>query len=241
MDLQLTTITGGEKLLPVGEQNYNTTPTQTLNDHVTTSTQTINNHTTNSTQTLNKCKTTSTQTIKGSVPTGLRLIEEVKTDNICKVVCHYKGYTYVGQNGGAIDRIDQHGRVNKYFIKLGSGVESIAAHNDRLYTLMFGSTNPSEVYVHDLKNTALITSWKHPTFPMAGQRMCLVDDNQLAVGDWPSKQIIIYSLTGDVIRKVPCPPPLTMTGVMCMSSCGDDSLVISYYYARKVAKMSLKD
>ena len=71
--------------------------------------------------------------------------------------------------------------------------------------------------------------------------MFVTDDTKLAVGDWPSKQIIIYSLTGDVIRKVPCPPCLTMTSSVCMSSCGDDSVVISDLGSRKVVRMSLKD
>ena len=185
-------------------------------------------------------KTTSTQTQKW-LPTGLRLIREVKTDNSCYTVCHYKGYIYVGQVGGAIDRIDQHGRVTKAFIKLDNNVNASAAHNDRLYTLVYQGENPSKVSVHNLNNGQLIKFWKHPYFLYHGQRFALIGDNQLAVGDWPSKQIIIYSLTGDVIRKVPCPPSLTMTDWVCMSSCGDDSVVISDRAAGKVVRMSLKD
>ena len=184
-------------------------------------------------------KTTSTLT--WWPPIGLRLIREVKTDNQCYTVCHYKGYIYVGQVGGAIDRIDQHGRVTKAFIKLDNNVNASAAHNDRLYTLVYQGKNPSKVFVHNLSNGKLIKSWNHPYFYYQGQRITLIGNNQLAVGDWPSKQIIIYSLTDDVIRKVPCPPSLTSTNVVCMSSCGDDSVVISDYKAGKVVRMSLKD
>ena len=185
-------------------------------------------------------KTTSTQTQKW-LPTGLRLIREVKTGNSCYTVCHYKGYTYVGQYGGAIDRIDQHGRVTKAFIKLDISVDALAAHNDRLYTLVYQRDGPSKVSVHNLNNGKLIKSWNHPYFYYLGQRITLIGDNQLAVGDWPSKRIIIYSLSGDDIRKVPCPPSLTMTGTVCMSSCGDDSVIISDCSAGKVVRMSLKD
>ena len=186
-------------------------------------------------------KTTSTQTQKW-LPTGLRLIREVKTENESYTVCHYKGYTYVGQYRGAIDRIDQHGRVTKAFIKLDISVDALAAHNNRLYTLVYQHENPSKVSVHNLNNGKLIKFWNHPYFTYTGQRITLIGNDQLAVGDWPSKQIIIYSLTGDVIRKVPCPPSLTMTAEVCMSSCGDDSVVISdYYKAGKVVRMSLKD
>ena len=174
-------------------------------------------------------------------PTGLRLIREVKTANESLTVCYYKGYTYVGQVGGAIDRIDQHGRVTKAFNKLGKSVVSLAAHNDRLYTLVYQGREPSKVSVHNLNNDQLIKSWNHPYFYYTGQRITLIGDNQLAVGDWPSKQITIYSLKGVDIRKVPCPPSLTMTRSVCMSSCGEDSVVISDYKAGKVVRMSLKD
>ena len=147
----------------------------------------------------------------------------------------------MGQCGGAIDRIDQHGRVTKAFIKLDNNVNALAAHNDRLYTLVYQDKNSSKVFVHNLNNRQLIKSWNHPYFQKCGQRITLIGDNQLAVGDWRSKQIIIYSLTGDVIRKVPCPPSLTMAGGVCMSSCGDDCAVISDYGAGKVVRMSLKD
>ena len=184
-------------------------------------------------------KTASTQTQKW-LPTELRLIREVKTDNACRTVCHYKGYIYMGQAGGAIDRIDQHGRVTKAFIKLDNNVSALAAHNDRLYTLVYQGKNPSKISVHNLNNGQLIKLWGHPYYNYLGQRITLIGGNQLAVGDWPSNQIIIYSLAG-VIRKVPCPHSLKMTGFVCMSSCGDDSVVISDRAAGKVVRMSLKD
>ena len=67
-----------------------------------------------------------------ALPSKLKLIREVKTANYCGTACHYKGYTYVGQNGGAIDKIDQQGNVIKDFIRLEGDVISIAAHEDTL-------------------------------------------------------------------------------------------------------------
>ena len=225
--MQITTVTGAE--IQLGEHNYKTVSSQTQNDCQTASTQTVIG-----------CKLASTQTPKKS-PTGLRIIRKVKTDNECYTVCHYKGYTYVGQRGGAIDRIDQHGQVTKAFVKLDNNVNSLAACKDRLHILIYQGENPSTVFVHNLNNEQLIKFWNHPYFYYTGQRITLIGNNQLAVGDWPSKQIIIYSLTGDVIRKVPCPSSLKMTGFVCMSSCGDDSVVISDRAAGKVVRMSLKD
>ena len=71
--------------------------------------------------------------------------------------------------------------------------------------------------------------------------MYVTNHSKLAVGDSASKQIIIYNLTGDVIKKVPCPTSLTMTDMVCMSSCGDDSVAISDHKAGMVVRMSVKD
>ena len=71
--------------------------------------------------------------------------------------------------------------------------------------------------------------------------MILVGNDQLCVGDWPSKELIVYSLTGEVLRKVPCPPPLIMAGDVSMCNCAANNVVISDKGSAIVAKMSLED
>ena len=71
--------------------------------------------------------------------------------------------------------------------------------------------------------------------------MFVINNSQLAVGDWTGRQIIIYSFTGDVIRRVPCPASLRMKSQVAMTSCGDDYAVISDRSASKVVKISLED
>ena len=174
-------------------------------------------------------------------PSVLKFVREVKTDNKCLTVCRYKDYTYVGQVDGAIDRINKQGQADKEFIELDNDVNAIAVYNDQLFSLMYGG-DKSRVHIHSLQSRQSSRSWVHPNSSFYGQRMVVIrGENQLAVGDWPSKQITIYSLTGEVIRKVPCPSSLKMTGFVCMSSCGDDSVVISDRLAKKVVRMSLKD
>ena len=179
----------------------------------------------------------------GEPPSGLKFIREVNTDNRCSTVCYYKGYTYVGQGDGAVDRINDQGQVDRSFIELDSVAIAIAVFNDKLFSLMYGGYK-SRVHSHSLQSRECFRSWEHPCFGNYGQRIVVIrGENQVAVavGDWSSKQIIIYSLTGEVIRKVPCPPSLTMSWCVCMSSCGGDSIVISDYKAGKVVRMSLKD
>ena len=176
-----------------------------------------------------------------SPPKCLKYITEIKTGSKSTAVCHYKGYTYLGQTSGAIDRIDSHGHITRAYVKLANIIIAFAIHNDRMYVLLYAHKKSSNIRVYELNDSTELTSWQHPHVPYFGQRMFVTDDTKLAVGDWASKQIIIYSLTGDVIRKVPCPPMLTMTKGVCMSSCGDDSVVISDHKAGIVVRISLKD
>ena len=166
----------------------------------------------------------------------------MKTDNHCNTVCYHKGYTYIGQNGGAIDRVDQLGKVDKAFIKLRHHVISVTAHEDALFCLMFcGYSSPSEISVYDVSGK-LLRKWNHTTlYGCWGSRMFVINNSQLVVGDWTGRQIIIYSFTGDVIRRVPCPASLTERGNVTMTSCGDGYAVISDRSAAIVVKISLED
>ena len=111
-----------------------------------------------------------------------------------------------------------------------------------MYILMFVSKfKPLTINIRKINDGKLVASWDHPYYQFVGQRMLLLGKHQLCVGDWTSKQIIIYSLAGRVLRKVPCPPQLTMTGDVSMTSCGPDSVVISDLSSGNIARMSLED
>mgnify|MGYP001800148606 CR=1 FL=1 len=209
----------------------------------TISTQTVDNNQTASTQTLHNQKPTSTQTPPKFPPIGLKLIRELETDNFHYAVCHYDGYTYVGQSGGAIDRIDQNGRVDKAFIKQGNHhFVSIAAQKDMLYNLMFVSKlKPLKINIHNINDGKPVATWDHPYYQYVGQRIILLGNDQLCIGDYTSKQIIIYSLIGEVFRKVPCSPPLTMTADVSVTSCAANSVVISDMRSDNIVRMSLED
>ena len=178
-------------------------------------------------------------------PSGLMLIKETELENYYNAITYYKGLIYVGHGifGGEIDRINEQGQVAKGFIMHGNAVKSLEAHGNRLYCLSATSRAFADctISVHGLDDGRLLTSWKHPSHGYSGQRMSLIRNDQIAVGDWTGKQIIIYSLTGDVIRRVPLPHCLTMKMHVRMSSCGDDSVVMSEYAAGKVVRISLKD
>ena len=109
-------------------------------------------------------------------PTSIQLIKQVTLTGYPTAVCHYKGYTYVACQNGAVDRIDEGGQVTASFIKLTNWVTGIIAHEDRLYTLMYGQ--PYTVYVHDLTGQQL-RSWIHEDRGNYSARALAVINNEL--------------------------------------------------------------
>ena len=183
-----------------------------------------------------------TSPIPPELPTTLKLIREVKTDCGCNTVCYHKGYTYIGQSLGAIDRVDKQGKLDKAFIKHSNHVVSVTAHEDVLFCLMYcGEGTPSKISVYDISGKFL-WKWNHPAIRgWWGSRLVIFNKSKLAVGDWPCRQIIIYSFTSDVVRRLPCPASLTMKDNVAMTSCGDGYAVISDRSAAIVVKISLED
>ena len=102
----------------------------------------------------------------------------------------------------------------------------------------------SKLYVHELaagrSGGSQVTCWDHPSVGgYWGNRIVIIaDESQLAVGDWRGNQIIIYSLCGDVIRKVRLPLSLTLRHDVAMAACGADNVLISDRRAGKISQIS---
>ena len=172
-----------------------------------------------------------------SPPTGLQFEREIKVGSSCSTVCHNKGYTYVGLGNGAVDRIDDQGNVTSTFIKLGSHVLSIRAHNDQLYILTYGK--PYMMYAYKL-NGSVIRTWEHldiSNYYNWGNRISIIDI-QLAVADVSNKRITLYTPAGKVIRHIRCAEITAHTHVS-MCECDDNSVIISCSNPVKVFKFNL--
>lgn len=174
-------------------------------------------------------------------PMGLALINEVKTPLNCTAVCQWKGRIYFGQIGGSIESIDKQGlSKRKVFAKLNGTVTSLAVHKEKLYSVIYNARQ-SKIFVHDM-NGIQLRQWNHPKLrEFYGNIMAFLSSDRVAVGNWTQRQIIIYSLMGDVVKRVPCPPFLTTNGNVAMTSCKYDCVVISDRRAAKIIKMSLED
>ena len=142
-----------------------------------------------------------------------------------KSVCHYKQYTYVGREEG-VDRISDDGQVQKGFINVGDQYcESITVHDDRLYILV--TLDFDECYsiqIHDLSGK-LIGSWATSIeYKTQFNKQCIVD-NKLIIPDPSNEQLVVFSLTGDIIKHIPC--DLCTGSQVAMTVGGDNSVILS--------------
>ena len=169
-------------------------------------------------------------------PTGLQLEREIKVGYECNTVCHYKGYTYVGLEYGAVDRIDDQGNVTSVFIKLPNNIISIRALNDQLFILTYDE--PYIMFVFDL-NGSQIHTWNHhdQNIEYYGNKISIIG-NQLVVADVTNKRITLYTPAGEVIRHIQC-DEITPNTDVSMCECDDNSVIISCYSPAKVFKFNL--
>ena len=122
------------------------------------------------------------------------------------------------------------------FIKLGSHVLSIRAHNDQLFILMYG--NPYKMYSYGLKGSVICT-WDHHDSNnwVFGSKISIIN-NQLAVADVTNKRITLYTPAGEVIRHIQC-AGIPANTCVSMCECDDNSVIISFYSTDKVFKFNL--
>ena len=142
---------------------------------------------------------------------------------MCSFSC-YKGSTYVGLNNRTVAVIDSNYHLHMSFITCSSPVFSITVYKDMIYLLI--REDFFEVNVYDSSCTN-VRQWMHSPFHdnsncYSGDMMTVVSD-QVVIADPAYKRIVIYSLTGQILRHVPC----SQLALSCIDICAvDDSSVI---------------
>jgi len=81
-----------------------------------------------------------------------------------------------------------------------------------------------------------VTSWSHHDSSDRVNKLAIVDD-QVVAPDRHSKRLTIYSLTGEVIKHVPC--PLLSNSVTAICAVDRHCLVVSDYGSSQVFKLDL--
>lgn len=158
------------------------------------------------------------------LPTSIKLVKQVGIGDPRRV-CHYQGYTYVATSNFDIDRIDSQGNITLSFISTLPGHPAgIIAHADRLYLLVEG--HPHSVHVFDLTGKE-IQSWQHDADSSRyTYRSLALVNNELVVGDERKKQLVVFSLTGNVLQSIECSRIDGYQLSLCQA--GDDSIIVAH-------------
>ena len=170
-------------------------------------------------------------------PTSIEFVTEQRSLSRVKSVCHYKQYTYVGRYGyGGVERISDGGQVQKSFIDVGDQYcESITVRDDRLYILIGYWDQCYKVHIYDLSGK-LMGSWTTSIGYRTFNKHCIVD-NKLIIPDPSNKQLVVFSLTGDIIRRIPC--DLCTDGEVATNVGGDNSVIVSVQGGNKVFRINI--
>ena len=170
-----------------------------------------------------------------SIPTLLSLIRDVKLPAAAISVFQHDGNTYAGLDNKIVFRLDSDFLLHKLFIELSGRVESLIICKDRVYTLIHDNSTSHVVHVRDMSGD-LVMSWTHTANSSLSDMMTLVSE-QIVIPDQPNQRLILYSLTGQVLKYIPC--NVIGTSITTLCSCGDDSVVISDFGLRKVSRFNL--
>jgi len=166
---------------------------------------------------------------------SLKLLQSVDVSNYCYSVCRYEGNTYVGLYGGGVDRVDENYNVTQSFVTVSDYVWGLTAYKDQLYSLVRKGSNNWKVKVYDFSGNQ-VTSWTHSEISGYSNALVIVDD-QVVVPDRQSKRLTIYSLTGKVIKHLPC--SLLSDSWVAICAADRHCVVVSDYISSQVFKLDL--
>ena len=169
------------------------------------------------------------------LPKSFTLLKTIQlpAEPIC--LCHYKGIVYVALDNGTVAQIDSDFQVYESFITSCYYVVSILAHNDALYVLSHGGNGVFRVTVFDMSGKQIVR-WNHSCDWDPSDVLTIVSD-QVVMADPFEGRITIYSLTGQMIRQIPCN---TISGCsVSVCDADDSSIVVSIVNSSKVFRLDL--
>jgi len=170
-----------------------------------------------------------------SLPKSLKLLKSVDVSSGCRSVCEYEGNTYIGLLAGGIYRIDESFNVSQSFIGSNRCVESVTVFKDRICVL-FRVDYVSTVSVYTLSGD-LLTSWYHEGESINYNKHVIIDD-QVVISNRLRQSFTIYSLTGKVIKHVPC-SLLSPDSPVAICTADRHCIVVSDYGSSQVFKLDL--
>lgn len=169
-------------------------------------------------------------------PKSVTLLKSLNASALCKAVCHHNGVTYVGTCRKTVDTIDKDYKYSEKFLSGLSGFPyGITALDNKLYCLITRHGSYNTVEVVDTSGNH-VTRWQCED-DYVGQKLCVVSE-QLVVPDRSTGRVIVYSLTGEVVKHIACAQVHTGYNVgLC--SVGNSAVVVSNYQNGKVFRLNM--
>ena len=178
------------------------------------------------------------QHVPMTCPKSLRQYNSLEPLDKPRAICHDEHHVYcslLGSNN--MLRIDAQGNKLEWVsYSTGTTLESIRIKDNKIFVILSKNEN-RKICVHGLQGQ-LIRSWQHADCSVYNLRNKLaVIGNQVIVCNVGNKRLNVYSLTGDIIRYIPC-TQLSYDSSMCEA--GDDSVaIITSEHSDRVYKLSL--
>ena len=167
--------------------------------------------------------------------TKLTLIWKVRMPSRCVNVSTYQDCTYVGLGDGRIMRFGQDSAVTQ-FATVTVVMSGMAIDQGLLYTVS-GDENRQVVKVFDLNTGKHVRSWNHTDTIKYYSSKLVVVGNQVVIADIANKVYCVYTLTGQLIKQIPCQQ--ITGGWVCMCTSDNDSIILSDYWSNRVYKISI--
>ena len=169
-------------------------------------------------------------------PSKLSLIREVEMSGWCTTVSTYQGHTYVGLDNGEISRIGLDSKVGS-FAKLNNTIYYGMAMNEGLLYTTSG-IGPQVLSVHNLNTGKLVRSWNHSeTSHLRSSNLAVIGGDKVVIADRSNKRLSLYTLTGQIIRQIPCQQ--LAGGYVSLCAAENDSVIVSDYRAKRLYRISI--
>lgn len=161
------------------------------------------------------------------------MLKTVKTGTRCNAVCYYKGDTYVGLDNYKVARIDNNFKLCDNFLTFNNYVESVAVYKERIYTLVYGY--PFLLYVYSMSGI-YIAKWTHTDALSRCTGLAILSE-RIVIPDRTNRQLTVYSLSGRIVKHLPCPQ--LDSGRVAICSSNDGAVIVSICGSQQILKMSI--
>lgn len=161
--------------------------------------------------------------VTSNPPKMLTLLRTVVLDYIDfpSSILHHNGITYVGMSrDGRVVKFDSDYQLSEHFCASHGCVEGLAVSEDTTITIIQTS---DEHTIESYKLSEQGSMERQKSWRINRGRMCVVGSEVVVLGNFRLK---IYSLTGDIIRSLPC-PEIGNGAPFYMCTAGEDSVVVS--------------